>query len=417
MEYSAFLFLVLVILIIAFIAISRKGKKTSSSSTTAGQDSQLAEDIKTTRTSRIVDEVSILEELDATTTGNFRQYCELTGTSQANGGVTAPYTKREVAYYDVRCYRIEAGLGGNTETLVAHEKSTKPFCFFDASCDTPVYVDLDTFNENIILMNSSNHVEGPKSDFANAFNANIKRSASGSAYAIVGKVADKASGLYQTLKERIAPRPAWKPAYATATSGTVSHVINEDGIAVERTSVVFAKGGFGGGHGGGMGGGFGGGMGGGFGGGFDFGNVPGGLDDFLGGGIFGGGAAGQAWGQSHGGYDHSFPTVHTDYGTDIGDILVGMTLSTLLGSLMSTPSTGSKPSYAPIQQPDTFRGYRLVEDIVPLNHPIYCIGEIYKSGGQVHMGRSLAKGYPSSYFATKPEEEVLAYIRNQNRKR
>jgi hypothetical protein len=59
---------------------------------------------------------------------------------------------------------------------------------------------------------------------------------------------------------------------------------------------------------------------------------------------------------------------------------------------------------------DTFRGYRLVENIVPLGSPIYCIGEIYRHGTDVFMSRSLAKDYPTSYFATKPESEVLTAI-------
>ena len=81
----------------------------------------------------------------------------------------------------------------------------------------------------------------------------------------------------------------------------------------------------------------------------------------------------------------------------------------MLGQLLS--SLGNSSDTGPGRMPqDTFRGYRIVEDIVPLDYPIYSLGEIYISGNEVHMGRSLAKANPSSFFATKPEAEVLASL-------
>ena len=90
------------------------------------------------------------------------------------------------------------------------------------------------------------------------------------------------------------------------------------------------------------------------------------------------------------------------------DILLGMSLAALLNSMSTTQQ--------PVMQTttvDTFRGYRLVENIVPLGSPIYCIGEVYKHGTDIYMSRSLAKDYPTSYFATKPESEVLSAIESR----
>ena len=82
-----------------------------------------------------------------------------------------------------------------------------------------------------------------------------------------------------------------------------------------------------------------------------------------------------------------------------------MVLTTILDSMATSSSTTTTSTPRA-----TFRGYRLVEDVVPLGSPIYCIGEIYHHGTDVYMGRSLAAKYPTSFFATRPETEVLASL-------
>ena len=100
-------------------------------------------------------------------------------------------------------------------------------------------------------------------------------------------------------------------------------------------------------------------------------------------------------------------TYHRPSGSDVlSEMLTGMVLSSMLDSLSQTSQTTvttSKPT-------STLRGYRLVEDVVPLNSPIYCIGELYHAGTDVYIGRSVATEYPSSYFATRPEAEVIAAL-------
>ena len=133
---------------------------------------KIVEDVRMTQTSRIADAIQILDDLGAASPG-YRHYCELIGQSQATGGVTAPYSQRQVAYYDLRCYRIEVRGGQDVETLVAHERSIDPFYFRDSSGDNRVYVDLDSFGSHVILVNSTNRVEGPNSDFSKKFSSVI----------------------------------------------------------------------------------------------------------------------------------------------------------------------------------------------------------------------------------------------------
>ena len=128
---------------------------------------QLAEDMRMTQTTSIADAAQILDDLGGANAG-YRHYCELVGTSMSEGGVEAPYSKKQVAYYDLRCYRVENEQGVDKETLVAQEKSIEPFWFKDDSGDQRVYVDLQSFGTNCILVNATNRIEGPDSDFAKA---------------------------------------------------------------------------------------------------------------------------------------------------------------------------------------------------------------------------------------------------------
>lgn len=381
-----------VMVIILFFAMSTRRKSSSTASTADAKKSssaQMREDIKATKTSRVVDQVEILEELGGTSQG-FRQYCELVGTSMKDGGVTAPYSGREVAYYDVKCYRLEHVNGVDRETLVAHETSIDPFYFTDGSCDTPVYVDLKSFGSNIILVNSTNHVEGPNSQFSQAFNQNSSSSSSGSVYAIMGELRDKAEQLLANVVARL-PRYTPSPRYAFAYAGAGNMDVAEPAEEPRRGRAMFAYGGrppqkgrVGG-------------------------RMPSGhmpqqmprqqmppnLGSFLGNGY------GNVFGMPQRTYRRSTSP-------DLGGILVGMTLGSLLRQVNST---NMQRQVVVNQTPtNTFRGYRIVEDVVPLGSPTYCIGEIFKQGTDVYMGRSLAEDYPTSFFACRPEAEVLSAL-------
>ena len=396
---SDFLFFMLIVAICLSVYYSYRSKRAAeeaakaSTAAAAQTKDQMAYDMKATKTSRIVDAVEILDELGAISQGH-RQYCELVGTSEATSGVIAPYSKREVAYYDIRCYRIESKAGIETETLIAHETSIDPFYFKDGSCDTPVYVDLKSFGKNVILVNSTNHIEGPNSEFSKAASSHLTASgASGGALAIVGELGEKAKVLGVEAK-RLLDWLLPAPEAGLALAGAGADGSQLDLPADAPSNVMFAQYSKGNGKIGGsgshprvtinVGSGYGPG-------------VPRGLGDFMGGYYYGGSYAPSGRGVPRSSYG---------YGQSMGDLMLNIGLGALLGTL-SAPTT----VYTTSPQ-TTLRGYRLVEDVVPLNSPIYCIGELYHAGTDVYIGRSLDENYPTSYFATKPEAEVLASLKS-----
>ena len=440
------LFLIICVATIAFVFFGMRSSasasapepKGTSSSSTGSKRVQMVEDIKMTKTSRIVDQVSILDELEQTTPG-FRQYCELIGTSQREGGVIAPYSRKQVAYYEIRCYRIENRGSGDVETLVAHEKSFDPFYFKDNSCDTPIYVDINSFGDNIMLVNSTNHIEGPNSDFAKAVDGSTSSTASaqtstyGSSY-IVGEIASGIVHGFGRARDAVVAglKPLTQPALALAVAGAgapptapanVMFASGKGGLssgldkfakaggammpgssASERKAAkahAQAPGSAGPGSGKGRSN--------------DRGvvsvnvNVPAGLGSFLGNGHVYGGYSSVPRPRPHTSQPYQ---VHTYRRTGMGDVMsemiTGMVLSSVLDSMAHSTTTTTTVSSSTPQ--NVFRGYRLVEDVVPMGSPIYCIGEIYHHGTDVYMGHSLAEGYPTSYFATRPESEVLAAL-------
>ena len=384
-------------------------------------NSQIVDDIRATRTSRMVDEMSIVEELEQTSS-NFRQYCELVGTSQTDSSVVAPYSKLRVAYYDVRCFRIERVNGKTVETLVAHEKSMEPFSFSDGTTDRPVFVNLDSFGENCILVNTTNRIEGPQSEFTKAFNkaASLSTSSSGGVSFAVGRVREAGEGLLESLArawqglKRPLVMPRMQPAFAGAGGGTfVSSQMPE----VHSSLKLAGPSGPGGpvktggrpgvsghsvrspytGHNSNNP--------------FMSGNIPMGLDGFLGLGGMGGTGLNDlgTLGGPRGFYYYSGGRGSS---ADLGSMMLTVGLGALLNSLSSTatPASAQAPTQVAPQVQNTFIGYRIVEDVVPLRHPIYALGELYRVGGDFYMGASLSKSNPSSYFATKLEHEVIQHL-------
>lgn len=398
MDDIALLGIVVIVVIVLFAIFrsmrSHQGGSTQSISTSrsSAAKAQIAEDMKSMQTSRVVDAISILEELGKTSP-TYRQYTELVGATQPTSSVTAPYSKREVAYYDLRCFRVENVGGQETETLIAHEKSIEPFYFNDGSSEKPVYVDLASFGDNVILVNSANRIEGPGSEFAKMLDASANGTSSGpaNAYAIVGELRSWAERMRKVFRG-FTPQPDY--AYAGIGSLSTSDIEAFTGSNATKhapSNIAFSDHDHGGHHHdgprhGGMGGGMGD---------FDFGNY-GNLGSFLGGmGNMGniGGPRGNYWGSGK--------------GSDASDVLLGMGLGALLGSLASSASSGQNIPVTPQSQ---FRGYRIVEDVVPLNYQVYALGEIYKNGEHVTIGRSTSSSYPSSFFATKPEAELISHL-------
>jgi len=383
----------------------------------AKDPAKIVEDVRMTQTSRIVDAIQILDDLGSTSPG-YRHYCELVGQSQPSGGVLAPYSQRQVAYYDLRCYRIEVRGGQDVETLVAHERSIDPFYFRDASGDNKVFVDLDSFGSHVILVNSTNRVEGPNSDFSKKFSSVVGAAKQNSATGIPGVMAaaqnvlERGSNVLRGV--RVGMQSAFnggmQPAYAGAAAGAgvpVAPATADD----PRENIYLARGfgysGMGGGPKPSQGGyhrppqdghrppqGY-----------YTGPGFPPDLTSFL----------GPTIGTGHLGGPYYYKKDPTSAALET---LVGMSLGALVGSFasasqpkpQSSPYATSRPDPTEVSNINGFRGYRIIEDVVPLNSPIYALGEIYRNGPDVYIGRSVATEYPSSYFATRPEAEVIAAL-------
>lgn len=403
-----FLFLFVAAVIVFIIQRIRKSSaKTSAAVPQKEQQkptnaTQIVEDIKMTQTTSTTDAVNILDDLGGSSPG-YRHYCELIGTSQTSGGVTAPYSKREVAYYDLRCYRIESREGRDIETLIAHEKSIDPFYFTDSSGDQRIYVDLDSFNNNVILLNSTNRVEGANSEVSQALNNAMAKHGAGSSprVSFSARALDAAeaganwlSGAVEWTRRGLA-QAAWQaqqsmqgfggmqPAFAGAATGlngvAPTSPEGEKGTAMlssgprnnRRAGLTIG-----------------------------FGSYPPGLDSFLGGALSGG---------HMGGYGGPF--IYGGGGRSVTDTLLTVGLGMLLSGIRTTAQT---TNYRPVNEPprDGFRGYRIIEDVVPMGCPIYGLGEIYRNGNDVHIAKSVSPSYPSSYFACKHEAEVIEHLSN-----
>ena len=86
-----------------------------------------------------------------------------------------------------------------------------------------------------------------------------------------------------------------------------------------------------------------------------------------------------------------------------------MGLGMLLNSMANSAGSGTS-GYEPADPNASFRGYHVIEDVVPLGSPIYCLGELFRTGGEIHVSKSLSESYPSYYFACKHEAEVVAHL-------
>lgn len=411
MMLDFFLFLFVAAVIVFIIQRIRKSSAKTSVVPTTQQASkptnasQIVEDIKMTQTTSTTDAVNILDDLGDASPG-YRHYCELIGTSQTSGGVIAPYSKREVAYYDLRCYRIESRDGRDVETLIAHEKSIDPFYFTDASGDQRIYVDLNSFENNVILINSTNRVEGANSEVSQALNNAMAQHGAGSSprVSFSARALDAATvganwlaGAAEWTRRGLAQAVyalrgvanlhlgGMQPAFVGAAAGMGCDLAP---VAPEKGKVMFSdddddyrrgpkRGGFT----------------------VSFGSYPPHLDSFLGGALSGGHMSGYGGPFIYGG----------GRGSTVTETLLSVGLGMLLSSLNTTKPQTSYTQVTP-QPKDSFRGYRIIEDVVPLSSPIYSLGEIYRTGSEVHVGKSVSESYSSSYFACKHEAEVIQHL-------
>lgn len=401
--------IIAIVLVVAGILLIVAGKKKSAKN--AGDMSEAEQEMRYMRPTPVQDATEIVDELDAQSMG-YRHYVELNGTSGTDEQIIGPYSKREVAYYEVKCYQVTRTNSGTEEKLLAHEKSITPFWLKDGSGDNKVYVDMDSFGSDVMLINSCNRMEGPKSEFAQqalgltsskttpfgvaincAADETIERVTPGG---LLHGFAEGVQGIFDPGRAFKKMQASSAPALALAGAGGYGQVSTSTRLADTRLSdaydadsrsyrdnVLFA-------HGPGRpvgGGGF---PGGGFGGG---GHRPGGrVPDFGGFGGFGGGRPPMGG------------------GTDMGDLIGGLVIGGIMASLLSQSNEGDRVN------PETFMGYRIVENIIPANSQVFTIGDLYKNGDRYYIGRSTNSEAKKSYFSARPEEEVIASMKKSKPK-
>ncbi len=327
---------------------------------------EMEQEMRYMKPTPIQDVVEVIDQLSVTSP-NYRHYAELQGTSGTDSPVVGPYSKMEVAYYEVKCYQVTRTEGGGTaEKLVAHEKSVQPFYMMDGSGLNKVYVDMQSFGDDILLVNTVNHMEGPNSDFTRQ--ARGLTSSSTSPFGVSFCEAyqpERKRGLFGrfvsdfvgSMLARIAPTfsfaPAWQPALAGAGA---------DGEIECRPNIMF------------------------MGRRYPYGGAP-----------FGAGFGG--------GYSVKPPMGMGGMG--MGNSLGGLIIGATLASLLSQSTAGDHIN------PDTFMGYRVVENVIPLNAAVFTIGEIYKVGDRYTLGRATTEPTQASYFSARPEEEVIAAMKKK----
>ena len=115
-----------------------------------------------------------MSELDP----SYRHYVELKGVVESTEPVTAPFSNRNVVYYENHCYTVRQEThtardrDGNVHTYttkveneISHEKSSTQVYITDKSCDTKVFVDVNSFGKDAELMPACNRFEQKGSEW------------------------------------------------------------------------------------------------------------------------------------------------------------------------------------------------------------------------------------------------------------
>ncbi|WKY48714.1 GIDE domain-containing protein [Eubacteriaceae bacterium ES3] len=150
------------------------------------KNTQKAEEIQFQQTTCIKDVLDIIGDLSALDE-NYRHYAEVKGhLHSVSGDVRAPYSERNVAYYENTVYsvneekRTERDEDGNTRTYtekvehtLSNEKSPVEVYLSDSSSDEKVYIDMESFSGNVDLMSGCDRFEANNSTWARQFNLNF----------------------------------------------------------------------------------------------------------------------------------------------------------------------------------------------------------------------------------------------------
>ena len=101
------------------------------------------------------------------------------------------------------------------------------------------------------------------------------------------------------------------------------------------------------------------------------------------------------------------PQSRPNHMPDMGDAIGSLIIGGMLASLLSQSNAGDYVN------PDTFMGYRIVENVIPLNSAVFTIGDLHNNGGRYYVSRSTNSEAKASYFSARPEEEVIAQMRKK----
>lgn len=134
-------------------------------------------EIQYMQTSSIKDAADIVDNMSSADP-NYRHYVELKGMAQRDEPMSAPFSGREVVYYENRCLsvyeetRVVTDKEGHRRTEryqredeISHEKSPADFFIKDNSSDLKVYIDMDSFGGKAQLMSACDRFESENSSW------------------------------------------------------------------------------------------------------------------------------------------------------------------------------------------------------------------------------------------------------------
>lgn len=129
------------------------------------------------RTSTIADAQELIKDM-TDSDPDYHHYVELKGMLNCEEEIVAPFTERPAAYYESKSYlvseetKMDRDANGNmrsrivkTESQISNEKSSAAVYVKDQSCDTPVYIDVESFGGDVDLQKGCDRFERKDSDW------------------------------------------------------------------------------------------------------------------------------------------------------------------------------------------------------------------------------------------------------------
>lgn len=139
-------------------------------------------EMQSMQTTSIQDAVEILDELSASDP-TYRHYVELKGVLNCNDPVTTPYTEKAVAFYEAKCksvseittqvktengYRTDVS---KNEDEISSERRGGNCYVTDQSTDTKLFVNFESFGNDLDLQKSCDRMEMANSSFIQSHNS------------------------------------------------------------------------------------------------------------------------------------------------------------------------------------------------------------------------------------------------------